>query len=525
VGRGGFGVVYLAFDTQLKRDVAVKIPRLDVLLNHRLRQRLESEAQAAARLDHPGIVPVYEAGAIGIVSYIATGYCPGPTLAEWIAKCQHPLPCRDAARLVATLSHAVHHAHNRGVLHCDLKPANVLLHHVVEHASNQSRQGEADGSKPRRESSSVGGMSVPRPPVSVSPCLSVSLSHPVPILADFGLARLLTESTAERCIAGTANYMAPEQAEGRTRDIGVATDVYGLGAILHELLTAHRPAARGLSLAASLDTKTLLAHSAVPRDLRAICLKCLQRDPAERYVSAQALADDLERYLRNEPIRARDVGVCERLWKWSRRRPALAALLLLTATSVLAAAGLVAMQQAREVRQREQTRAALRELIFGAEQLLTPEGEMELRPGLPPGPAFEHAERLFAELQSAPELIRDHGLRHELARAARLVAEIHVRLGQPAQARQALERAGSLLESLGDELPKQRLYRLDFARVLCRQAELSESPTGRTAHLTRARQILAELVEEYPDQPAFRRELERVSERLSLVSGKPSTDP
>jgi WD40 repeat protein len=322
LGHGSFGTVYLAHDPLLGRAVALKIPRVPALATSEVRQRFHHEAQAAARLDHPNLVPVYEAGAIGDVCYLASAYCPGTTLAAWLHQCDEPVPWRVTANLVATLADAVQHAHSRGVLHRDLKPANVLL---------QKDEGGRMKDEIRRDLSSD----------------SSFILHPssfTPKVADFGLAKLLIagqpDQTGSGMILGSPCYMAPEQADAKNREITTAADVYGLGAILYELLTK-RPPFQADTVLGTLEQVRSAApdpprrrYPGVPRDLETICLKCLQKDPRRRYASAHGLAGDLRRLLAGEPIHARAVGAAERLWKWAQRRPAAAAVAGVTCLAV-----------------------------------------------------------------------------------------------------------------------------------------------------------------------------------------------
>jgi serine/threonine-protein kinase len=322
LGRGGFGIVYLAFDPQLCRDVALKVPRSDLLSGPELRERFVAEARAAARLDHPNLVPVYDADVLGPVSYIAYAYCPGLTLAQWLRQRGAAVPPGDAARLLVTLARAVQHAHERGVVHRDLKPANVLLQRRTTTDSTDSTD-----KKMREASSSV-----------------LSVVDFVPKIADFGLAKLLAEGeagpTRSQVILGTPSYMAPEQAAGKSRSVGPAADVHALGAILYELLTG-RPPFRGES---DLETlrQVLEQEPRPPRSLNrlvdpgleAVCLKCLEKRPAQRYRSAGALADDLERCLHGQAPRPRRWPA--RAGRALRRHPiAIAAALLLGAAALL----------------------------------------------------------------------------------------------------------------------------------------------------------------------------------------------
>ena len=203
--------MFLAWDPALRRQVALKVPQPETLVTPEARKRFLREAHASATLDHPNIVPVYESGSVGTVAYIASAYCLGPTLAEWLARQSRPVPARDAATLIATLSQGVEHAHGRGVLHRDLKPSNVMLQRL-----------DADGDEEDVD----------------------TLSGFQPRIADFSLAWLADgegPKTLSGLPLGSPSYMAPEQAEGKLKAIGPPTDVYGLGCILYELLTGRPP--------------------------------------------------------------------------------------------------------------------------------------------------------------------------------------------------------------------------------------------------------------------------------------------
>ncbi len=303
LGRGGHGVVYLAVDERLGRQVALKLSRPETLLDADLRKRFLREAQAAGQLDHPQLVPVHEVGEEGRLFYIASQYVEGKDLAQWLAEQTAPVPPRQAAELVAALADGVEHAHAHGILHRDIKPSNVLL-------------------------SEEGGRLSPR-------------------LTDFGLAKLL-EATKDQTqtrtgvLLGTPTYMAPELATGKLREVGPATDAYGLGALLYEILTG-RPPFRGEN---DVDTIHQAVHEepldprrlrpGVSPELAAICLKCLEKRPEARYATAGELAADLRRYLSGQPTLARPATPLDRLQKWARRRPAVASL-----SGALAATALV----------------------------------------------------------------------------------------------------------------------------------------------------------------------------------------
>ncbi|HEX8200372.1 MAG TPA: WD40 repeat domain-containing serine/threonine protein kinase, partial [Isosphaeraceae bacterium] len=295
LGRGGMGVVYKAHQTSLHRTVALKMILAGQLASVAEVQRFHREAQAAAALDHPGIVPIFEVGQHQGRHYFAMGYIAGHSLADELTA--GPLVPRRAAELMARAAEAVEHAHRHGIVHRDLKPGNVLL----------------DG--PER-----------------------------PRVTDFGLAKRVEAGpglTQTGAALGTPSYMPPEQAEGRTSQIGPISDVYSLGATLYALLTGRPPfqaATTVVTLRQVVEREPVpvrLLNAAVPRDLETICLKCLEKAPQRRYPAARALAEDLGRWLRREPIRARRAGPAERLVKWTRRRPTAAALVAVSAAAVI----------------------------------------------------------------------------------------------------------------------------------------------------------------------------------------------
>jgi WD40 repeat protein len=327
LGRGGMGVVYKARHLGLDRVVALKMIRTGVHADAEQRGRFQAEAEAAARLQHPNIVQVFEVGEAGRDQpYFSLEYVEGGSLLAQLG--QAPQDPRRAAALAATLAGAIDCAHQHGVVHRDLKPANVLL----------ARDG-------------------------------------TPKITDFGLAKRLEDPglTQSGAVLGTPSYMAPEQADGRTREVGPLSDVYALGAILYEMLTG-RPPFRAASVLDTLDQVRYQEPVAprrlqpgVPRDLETVCLKCLEKDPRKRYAGAGDLADDLRRFQGGLPIRARPVGWAEKAAKWARRRPGVTALIALAVLSAVlgfvvilaewrqAEAGRVAADEAadRFVKQRE----------------------------------------------------------------------------------------------------------------------------------------------------------------------------
>jgi WD40 repeat protein len=333
LGKGGCGIVFLAYDPKLQREVALKIPRPETLMNPDAKRRLIREAMAAAEFDHPNLVPVFETGELGPVCYIATAFCPGPTLSEWIDRQAFPVPVRQAARLVATVAEAVQHAHDRGVLHRDLKPNNILLQDVKL----------TEGDEPPAGSVALRGDTV------------------VPRLVDFGLAKLAERGgpseTATRQILGTPKYMAPEQAQARREDIGPPADVYGLGVILYELIAGRAPydgATDVEVLRQAVEGKPVPPRDLrpdVPRDLEAICLKAMARTTDKRYRTAIDFADDLRRFLDGRPTVARPLTWSGRAVRWFRRNDQLVAIAVLAVTVLfLIGLGSLATYQSRLLR-------------------------------------------------------------------------------------------------------------------------------------------------------------------------------
>jgi WD40 repeat protein/serine/threonine protein kinase len=323
VGRGGMGVVYKARQLGLNRLVAVKMIRSGGPYPLEYLSRFCSEAEAVARLRHPNIVQIYEVNESQGRPFLVFEFVAGGSLSQRLAA--RPVRPTQAAAMAETLARAVHAAHQQGVIHRDLKPANVLL---------QPRFG-------------------PEGPRANSPSGALNLEQWEPKITDFGLAKRLDgapsvlvpgEQTRSGAILGTPHYMAPEQAAGRIEQIGPATDVYALGAILYEMLTG-RPPFLGTS---PVETLFLVGtddpvpprrlQPNCPRDLETICLKCLAKEPGKRYASALALAEDLRRFQDGEPIRARPVPVWERAARWVKRRPALCAVSGLAVLTLLAVA-------------------------------------------------------------------------------------------------------------------------------------------------------------------------------------------
>lgn len=312
IGRGGMGVVFKARQMTLNRYVAVKLIRASGLATETELRRFKLEAETAAALDHPNIVPIYEVGEFEGLPFFSMRLIEGASLAKNRQPFQEDQ--RAAARMLAALARTVHHAHQRGVLHRDIKPSNVLID-----SENQ------------------------------------------PHLTDFGLAKRLrgdADLSLSGAVIGTPNYMSPEQAAGKKAEITTAADIYSLGAVLYEILTGRPP------FQADTHTATLqrviegdcrrprVLRSDIDRDLETITLKCLEKDPHRRYGTAEALAEDLERWLRHEPIEASPSSRWDRAVKWARRRPAVAALFGVTLGAVVVILALIVSSQQRLTHQR-----------------------------------------------------------------------------------------------------------------------------------------------------------------------------
>jgi serine/threonine protein kinase/tetratricopeptide (TPR) repeat protein len=358
LGRGGMGVVYRATHLQLQRQVALKVILAGAHADAAALDRFHHEARTVARLNHPNIVQVYEIGSHEGLPYIALEYVAGGSLARLAGS---PQPPRVTARLVETLARAVHAAHEQGIVHRDLKPANVLL---ALPAKPQAAEGSG-------APSAAGG-------------LAGSAADLSPKITDFGLAKQLGPEveglpdlrTKTGMVVGTPSYMAPEQARG-SRTIGPATDVHALGVLLYEMLTGRPP----FLAADPLGTLELVCHQEpvppsqlqahTPRDLETICLKCLHKEPQRRYATAQALADDLRRFLEGVPILARPVSRLGRGWRWARRKPVLATLVALSTVLALTvvigssvAAILLRIEHANVVAERERRQQRLVESLL-----------------------------------------------------------------------------------------------------------------------------------------------------------------
>lgn len=320
IGQGGMGVVYRARQQKLDRIVAIKVLR-SAGITGEARERFHMEAESVAILDHPNIVPIYEIGEVDNVFYFSMKLIDGTSLEDAIS--DFPDDIHATVHKMITIAKAVHHSHQNGILHRDLKPANILID-----------------------------------------------SKGTPFVTDFGIAKKLeadTSATQTGQILGTPAYLSPEQAEAGTAKLTTATDVYGLGAILYEMLTGQRvipsqSLVDALKMIAESDpTSPRSLNPRIDRDLENICLHCLQKSPIDRYASADAFASDLERWLRNEPVTARPIRAHERVWKWCRRRPGVAALWLFVIVFSIASIMTIGWKWVDAERQRDLAMAAQEE--------------------------------------------------------------------------------------------------------------------------------------------------------------------
>lgn len=342
IGSGTFGIVWRAWDPLLRRIVAVKVPRPEIRMDVEVSRRFLREARAAARLNHPGIVRVLDAGIADGVAYLAAEYVEGESLGELLGRVEW-LPIDEAATLVRSLADAISHAHQHGVLHRDIKPDNVLM---------------------------------------VAPGLRTE-GDPVPRLTDFGLAQIVDDEDGRSragLVIGTPNYMAPEVLAGEANDYGPTTDVFSLGVVLYEALTGRDAIAQDsgpdLNRAANRRFDSLRrVRAEIPRDLESICLKCVEREPRNRYATADELCADLDRFLHGKPTLARPLPMSERIGRWCVGNIAAATAFTAVALSLVIVAGISWSSRNFERTQNELLQIALKEKNTEREKAINSEAK------------------------------------------------------------------------------------------------------------------------------------------------------
>jgi serine/threonine-protein kinase len=474
LGKGGMGVVYQAKQLSLNRPVALKMIRAGIWASDDEIRRFKNEAEAVANLDHPQIVTIHEVGQYDGRHYFSMRLVEGPSLEKVLD--QYAADPRRAARLVSEIARALHHAHQRGILHRDLKPSNILL--------------DAAGQ---------------------------------PHVTDFGLAKRLEDNgslSGSWSIVGTPQYMSPEQAAGLRRAITTATDVYSLGALLYAALTG-QPPFQADSVLETLDQvrqrpppPPSQVNRRVPRDLEVICLNCLEKDPRRRYDSAAALADDLERFQRGEPIQARRTGPVERAVKWARRRPAVASLLGVVVLTALSGFAGVALEWRRAEHLRTRAEANFGLARGAVEDYLTTVSQNRLLksdlPGLQPlrKELLEKALRYYQ--QFLVQRADDPAQQAATAEAFYRVGDITGEIGAKTDALDALRRAMSFYQGLARNHPGNPTYRFGLARCYRRTADLRKSvgpPEEAAASYKQAVSLGEELRKNHPANAEFLREL------------------
>lgn len=418
IAKGGMGAVYKARQRKLNRIVAVKMILAGQFADQEDIDRFYAEAEAAANLRHPNIVAIHEVGVFEGQHFFSMDYIPGQSLSQLVRT--KPLPPKEAAEHVRTIARAMQFAHSQGILHRDLKPSNVLL----------DKSGE-------------------------------------PLITDFGLAKRVTgqsQLTATGAVVGTPSYMPPEQASADAAKVGPASDVYSIGAILYELITGRPPfmaATVMLTIRQVLESEPAsprLLNPNVPRDLETICIKCLQKEPAGRYASAQDLVDELSRFLAGEPIRARPIGALARVGRWCRRNPVVAAFGALAAAGFLAALAASTVGYIKTSAALAESEKSLRQAQETVDRFLTEVSEETLlnQPGMQQlrerllRQALVHYQRFLKQRGNDPKM------RSDVSLAMFNVGRIVEAIGDPDEARLNYEQAANLQRKLVEAQPHKK---------------------------------------------------------------------
>ncbi|MDX2036176.1 MAG: protein kinase [Isosphaeraceae bacterium] len=483
LGRGGCGVVYRARETSTGREIAIKVLRGGVLAGRSERDRFVAEVRAAGKLRHPNIITVLSVGEAAELCHYTMEFLPGGSLADKLDGT--PMRPRAAAATVMATAEGISHAHDHGVIHRDIKPGNILL----------------DGPSDDPDAW-------------------------IPKVSDFGMAKHDESGSAvtpSQAVLGTPSYMAPEQAFGKSRQVGPAADVYALGAVLYELLTG-RPPFRGETHYDTLllvrDTEPVpprLLLPKLPRDLETICLKCLEKEPSRRYATAKDLAKDLGAFLAGRPVAARPVGRLGRLVRWARREPALAALstftlLLLSTLLVYVTLSLrTAREQARKLADanslaEDRGEKLLEFVVFAADS----SSRLFNNPGLVSELDRQSIIEYVEQLGELPDLSGFPEKEHELAYAILQMTNGLHNLGEYQKATRPTERAVAILARLAKSHPDRPMYAYHYAEGCMQVAGLANqagrSDDGIAAHEEAVR-VATDLTERFPEVPGFAMDL------------------